>query len=234
MALRLFAFVLLPILLLVAYVVAWQVLTPDQRKAMGAEMGPIENFGTLLFLTAGVVAAVLFFKSNGRAPRAWRVFYLLYALGAFFIVAEELSYGQHILNFDSPAYFERYSKQREVNLHNLYGDRLSKNIRRVAQIGVPIAAVIAPLVILAFDRRAFTPGHWPFYTLPLWELAVTLLLADLCYFLHKREWFGITDIDEATEALWGLACVSWIAVLAGRVLRQPRQLGAGSEQASAA
>jgi hypothetical protein len=230
---RLLIFVILPILLLASYVVAWQVLTPDQRKIMGAEMGPLENIGTLLFLLSGIVGLALFFRSKDRAPIAWRCFYLLYAMGAFFIVAEEVSYGQHLLNFNSPAYFQRYSKQKEVNLHNLYGDAMSKNIRRVAQIGVPIVAVIAPLVIRVLDRRAFTPGHWPFYTLPLWEVAVTLLLADLCYFIHKREWFGITDIDEATEALWGLACLMWIAVLARRVVRQPASRADISEVAHA-
>jgi hypothetical protein len=220
---RLLIFVALPLALMITYIVAWQALSPERRIAINDEMGLVENIGTLLFVVAGVVALTLFFKSKGNAPTPWRIFYLLYGLGALFIAAEELSYGQHILNFNSPEYFQQYSKQKEVNLHNLGGDAMSKTLRRVAEIAVPIAGVITPVVILLLDRRAFTPGHWPFYTLPLWEASAALLLADLCYFIRKNEWFGITDMDEVAEGFWGLACLFWIAVLAERVLSQPRR-----------
>jgi hypothetical protein len=222
MARRVLLYAVVPIALMVAYIVAWQVLSPEQRMAVNDEMGTVENIGTFFFFVAGVVGVTLFFRSKGRAPTVWRFFYLLYGLGALFIAAEEVSYGQHILNFNSPEYFKQYSKQKEVNLHNLGGDAMSKTLRRVAEIAVPIAAVIAPVVILLLDRKAFTPGHWPFYTLPLWEAATCLLLADLCYFMRKGQWFGITDADELAEGLWGLACLIWISVLAGRVLGQSR------------
>jgi hypothetical protein len=230
---RVLLYVVVPILLMVAYIVAWRTLSVVQRERMVDEMGTVENLGTLCFFVAGVVGVVLFFRSKGRARRIWRFFYLLYGLGALFIAAEELSYGQHILHFNSPEYFKQYSKQKEVNFHNLGGDAMSKSLRRVAEIAVPIAAVFTPLVILALDRRAFTPGHWPFYTLPLWEVAACLLLADLCYFMRKYEWFGVTDADELAEGFWGLACLIWIAVLAVRVLGRPRESSIIAGEASA-
>jgi len=57
---------------------------------------------------------VLFMDPNTR-----RLGLVLLTLGAYFMAMEEISWGQRILGFSSPALFAEFNVQHETNLHNL-------------------------------------------------------------------------------------------------------------------
>jgi hypothetical protein len=78
------------------------------------EDGFYEYLGALFFLLAAVVFLFTFLKAKNR-----NVFYLLFALAFLFAAGEEISWGQRILNFDTPSTIGAINAQDEFNFHNL-------------------------------------------------------------------------------------------------------------------
>ena len=59
-----------------------------------------------------------------QAKNNYKIFILLYLIGIFYIFCEEISWGQHYLNFDTPNLFLEkdsifHNKQSEMNIHNI-------------------------------------------------------------------------------------------------------------------
>ena len=91
------------------------------------EDGLIETFGAIVFLISSAGFSLAYFRSScsqndhisqiGRARK--NIFYLL--LSFFFLLAflEEISWGQRIFDFKTPAMIERVNSQKEINIHNL-------------------------------------------------------------------------------------------------------------------
>ena len=106
---------------LYAYAACALILAPRHFAALMSEMGPLETMGTL----ACFVAAVLFFGAFGKTlasrnfGRAMWLFGL--ALGTSFLVLEEISWGQHIFGFETPASIAALNVQHETNFHNFRG-----------------------------------------------------------------------------------------------------------------
>ncbi len=73
-----------------------------------------ESITSVFFFFASIGFLYTFFKMKKR-----NFFYLLFALMYFFAAGEEISWGQRILNFSSPAFFAANNAQGEFNLHNL-------------------------------------------------------------------------------------------------------------------
>lgn len=79
-----------------------------------------EFLGQMAWLLAAVIYVVVLVRIR-KAPglgheRAWLVILAAVALFAF---GEESSWGQHILNFETPEKMEAINIQKEVNVHNL-------------------------------------------------------------------------------------------------------------------
>lgn len=93
--------------------------------AIGAEDALVENIGAGAYLVSAVILFGLYVRSRktggvfcGRQTRG-NIYFLL--LGALFFVCagEEISWGQRIFNWDTPALLMEHNAQRETNLHNL-------------------------------------------------------------------------------------------------------------------
>ncbi|MBK5266356.1 MAG: hypothetical protein JJE47_02895 [Acidimicrobiia bacterium] len=58
---------------------------------------------------------------NADFPTSTRVLMAVLGAGIFFIIGEEISWGQRILDFQTPAELVEQNRQGESNLHNIYG-----------------------------------------------------------------------------------------------------------------
>lgn len=85
------------------------------------EGGPVETGGAAALLLIAVAGYHLVFRSERRvaANRAGTAAILLLAGAALLAMLEEISWGQHLLGFESPPFFLRHNRQGETNLHNL-------------------------------------------------------------------------------------------------------------------
>jgi hypothetical protein len=106
---------------LYAYAACAFIFAPTHFAALVAEMGPLESVGAL----ACLVAAILFFSVFVKALRSKNYGRALWLLGlavvSAFLALEEVSWGQHIFGFATPAGISALNAQHETNFHNFRG-----------------------------------------------------------------------------------------------------------------
>lgn len=82
-----------------------------------------DRLGENLQVVAWVVALVFAVRiaAKRELPISTRVLFAVASLGMFFIIGEEISWGQRIFGFQTPAEIIEQNRQGESNLHNIYG-----------------------------------------------------------------------------------------------------------------
>ena len=87
------------------------------------ESGLVENLQVIiLFITLLYLIFLYFVKKN--IPNLFRYFIIVNIIGIFYILLEEISWGQHFFNYKSPDILLNkesflYNKQGEFNIHNI-------------------------------------------------------------------------------------------------------------------
>jgi hypothetical protein len=213
-----------PALFVLGYGLALWLMPYSRAAWFHSEYGPVENGTALAFLTIGILAAHLAWRLEGW-PRVYRAWFALFAVGGVFMCLEEISYGQTFFQWESPQWFVERSKQDETNLHNLYGDSMSRILRRVAEAGLPVLGIVLPLA-LGRGPRAYKPGHISYAMLPRWEMAAWIVLAVLVTPLRRWLETSFPDrwserLSETKELLWSLALLVYILTMRRRLLTGP-------------
>jgi cytochrome b561 len=205
----------------------------DNVVWLKSEQGPVEHLTAVVFLLIGGFGLYLFWRARHVAAWWARAFYLAMALGGFLMAGEETSYGQHIVGWNSPQWFEENSKQQETNLHNLYNDRPAKLLRRFAEIGFPAVLIIGPLVFLALG--SYARKDWPYWLLPKGELILWLVIAALARPLTDMRDHGWSErytreVSEVAELYWSIAIFLWVLVLLRRINERRREAMPGTPE----
>ena len=208
---------ILPIVTVLIYTVVMVFIPRDKLPWFHNETGPVEIITALTFLVTAIAAGAIMrhlLKQQPRPSRWFIAWHTLFILGAVFMFLEETSYGQHYFNFESPAYFEEHNKQDEMNLHNLYGDKPSSMLRRVANVGLPVFGILMPWIVMSRDPKAYERARWAWYTLPHKELVLWVLLAALTSPIRNTDFFSEGEtvwrgtLSEFKELLWAMTlCV---------------------------
>lgn len=104
-------FVLSLSIIISSYLV-YLVFNEDTINKLGAEDGLFEYFTGLLFLVTSILFIIIYSLRK-------KIIHLVFALVFFIGMGEEISWGQRIINYQSPEYFKENNIQKEFNLHNL-------------------------------------------------------------------------------------------------------------------
>ena len=115
---RLLLIWLIPIVIALGGVVT-ALLGKEAYKWYTGEDRFAENIQVLLYLGAFVFAFIVFRQLLKMGERVLSVLYLVALLGLFFLIGEELSWGQRIFNWETPESFQEINKQGETTLHNI-------------------------------------------------------------------------------------------------------------------
>lgn len=136
-----------------------------------------------------VICSFLIVKSRGLVE-AW--FWALLGLAAFYTAMEEISWGQQLLGWESPEYFQRENLQGETNLHNMLTGPYSTLIKDVLTWVLAAAifsyGVVYPLLlryrfgIAEFVRRLGITAP-PLSLMPMFALAAVCEMS----FFHFNE-----------------------------------------------
>ncbi len=98
--------------LFLSYII-YMIADANQRNLyLDYESGFYEVYGAIFFLLSSILFFIVFFKKKNILL----LFLAILTLVAFF---EEISWGQHILNFATPENLKEINIQGEFNLHNL-------------------------------------------------------------------------------------------------------------------
>jgi hypothetical protein len=196
-----------------------------------------ENMGALALFIASLFFFYCFGKSfnpQARARISWlkRLVYLGLALLFFFGAAEEISWGQRILNIATPAELANVNTQEELNLHNLpflqRGHLLT--IDRLFDMFWFLFAVAVPVAVLAFPRlrglaRKLVPVvPWGLGALFLLDYVLAklakLLLADRYTYARITLQQAVQEVKESNYAILFILAGVYAVWELNRTLRQ--------------
>jgi hypothetical protein len=140
------------------------------------EDGVVEWLQVILF----ALAACYFFlivKQHGSCYQSviiQRLFILL-LVGCLFVIGEEMSWGQRLLNLHPSDFIRRINKQDEFNFHNL---RVFQPYRHWLLIGFGLIGLVG-IASKNYSSRVGGSGEWSILFLPLNALALVFFYAVL-------------------------------------------------------
>tara|TARA_B100001250_G_scaffold386872_1_gene383770 strand:- start:42 stop:770 length:729 start_codon:yes stop_codon:yes gene_type:complete len=84
------------------------------------ENGIVENL-QIFFLIIATLNLFIFLKKPTiyKTSNFFIIFIYIYFIGLLYFFFEEISWGQHLFNWESPAFFENLNQQKETNFHNI-------------------------------------------------------------------------------------------------------------------
>lgn len=171
-----------PILFLVMQIgIEIFVTDEDLKGGLHSEWGPHETLQSIFITGAFLVAMFTLPKINWQTQKLLGIWFALAGLCCFYVAGEEISWGQHILNWQTPAYWSGVNDQNETNLHNTSA-WLDQKPRLILFIGIIIGGLVIPAL------RRWKPSALPkkfeqFY--PADILVVTALGVTLPYLAEE-------------------------------------------------
>lgn len=141
--LPLFFWLIVPILFIVAQIVIELVVPPESLGALHSEGGPHEVLQTIFSSLSFLLALHLLALVDWTSQRLVGFMLGVVALGSLYIAGEEISWGQHILNWNTPSYWSQFNDQNETNLHNTSA-WLDQKPRLLLFIGIVIGGLVIP------------------------------------------------------------------------------------------
>lgn len=108
------------------------------------------------FFTATLILSLLL----TRYKHPYRLFFAFLALACFYVVGEEISWGQRLFSFTSPDFFQRHNLQQEVNLHNFLTGPIATWQKRSIEIALVAALVGYGLLYPLLQRKGNRLAQW--------------------------------------------------------------------------
>ena len=181
------------------------------NNILRGEQGAIELL-TVLFL---IVALLYWFpvfaglyrmttsmsSGNQLHRRSLITWCIIMLLGIVYFAGEELSWGQHLLAWDTPTEWSVVNDQRETNLHNTHAifDQIPRLFLTVA---IFIGGLLVPLY-LRWRKLVLTSSSLAYWILPTWvcfPTALCLLLLKLVGLLVENRFLSLW-LDVSTGEL---------------------------------
>lgn len=141
----------LPVGFIVTQLVAELIVPRPVLKTLYAENGLHELLQFAVIAYAMGVAVVTLAKAPAHTKWAMRIWIGFAALCCFYVAGEEISWGQHIVNWSTPELWQTVNDQAETNLHNT-SSWLDQKPRLILLLGVIIGGLFIPLAKHVFPR----------------------------------------------------------------------------------
>ena len=223
--------VVLSVLFFVAYAVIF-IFTPDIVNSLTLEDHLYENQQAICDLGVSIVFFYLFLKvKEGNdfhfIKTRRNIFFLLLALLFFFGFGEEISWGQRIFHWQTPAWMAKANVQDETDLHNLeifnyenfQGQRKSfwadmLDFNRIYSFFWFSFCFAIPLLCLLFKRFSNWMQRLKFPVIPLWMgvlFPLNYLVSKIIqsYFMNNS-WKYFSEVKESVFALLFAGLSLWI------------------------
>jgi hypothetical protein len=156
----------------------------------------------VLFYSGALVLSIIVTRRLWRGgERGIAILYVALCFGLFFLIGEELSWGQRIFGWGTVDSFAAINKQEETNLHNVYG--VGSTFKWI-QLLVGAYGTILPLVILLWSApvrfQKMISMTVPHYTLiPYFALLFVWRVYRNLVEEPARFYFAISEYNEVME-----------------------------------
>jgi hypothetical protein len=209
--------------LLLVLIVPLKFAAPEfYRLWIDGELGLIE-LATPAIALVGAAFGISMLGDLVRLPtRRLRVWVVMVLCGSIYFAGEELSWGQHLVGWQTPEYFETINDQEETNLHNV-SSWFDQKPRLALEVWVLVGGIIVPLLNL---KRARTPDpgveaawFWPpIECFPTAVLAILVRLPERLKTLFDVESLGFElRFSEPQEYYFALFLALYLASIRRRL-----------------
>jgi hypothetical protein len=166
-----------------------------------------ENLQVLFLALALVLCFVVMRRIWKAGYRFIALLYFALGLGIFFLIGEEISWGQRIFGWQTSESIRAINKQGETNLHNMEGIRL---VFKWIVVMIGACGTLLPLIIMrsrAFARyREWASMLVPHYTfLPYFVIVFLWKLQANLYKPPKKYYFVVEQYSEVIELVLYIA-----------------------------
>lgn len=210
----------LPLAFLLGQLLAVHLDRPFYDEWIDGEEGVLEMLQSFT-TAAGFVLAVLGARLALRQERGWlAAYFILAAVCCFYVTGEELSWGQHLLGWETPLGWAEINDQEETNLHNL-GTLLNELPRHLLSGAVLVGGLALPLLGRVWPRLYRLPQAIVLPPVSFWPIALLSGLSGLSRekFLYDGELLG--HGSEAQESYLYWFVLLYLIVLRRRVKALP-------------
>lgn len=168
----------------------------DVLGALHSEWGPHETLQFAVISTAFLIAATTLVRIDWARQKWLGCWFALAALCCFYVSAEEISWGQHVFEWQSSEFWHGINDQGETNLHNT-SSWLDQKPRLLLLLGIAAGGLIFPL-LEKYRPGALPPRFKIIY--PDWRLFVVALLVVVPHLVEKLgEAFDIRTFTRVSE-----------------------------------
>ncbi len=211
--------------LLLVVILPVRVIDPSAYSAwIDGELGLIELATPVLALIGAVIGIRCLRRAERAGGTGLRAWVGLIAVACIYLAGEEISWGQHLFKWETPAAIERINDQRETNLHNV-SSWFDQKPRLLLEIWVLVGGVVVPLLELRRGSRlapdTFRYWFWPTMDcMPAATLAIVVRLPE-----RVKELFDIEALpyelrySEPQEYYFALFLTLYLASLYARAGR---------------
>lgn len=151
----------------------------ETRAWLVGENGPYETLQAVILVIALMMSLCTLVKMEKK--NKWLMgWVVLTALCCLYVAGEEISWGQHILKWNTPEYWQGLNDQGETNLHNTTS-WLDQKPRLILSIGVYVGGIILPL-IMAFKAGFLTKNGLDRFS-GIFPTSQFFVVAAICLFI---------------------------------------------------
>lgn len=177
---------LMLLLLVGAHFVSPEMIPVFTRRDDDAPGGHIVEHGTVVVLVPGIVAGFAVFLARARLPD-WRLgwWVLMWTLACVYFAGEEVSWGQHLFDWETPEGYKAINRQQEMNLHNTTS-WLNEKPRILVELWIMVAGLAMPIWrwLRGFALAPSQSGYW------LWPTLVGVPAAALFMLFRTHKWIA--------------------------------------------
>ena len=210
--------------LLLVVIVPLKIFAPAFYAAhIDGELGLIELATPVLAIAGGVIGARVLLRWRRLPTFRVRVWMVLVTLGCIYFAGEELSWGQHLFGWGTPAYIEAVNDQEETNLHNI-SSWFDQKPRLLLELWVLVGGVFFPIYCwlrqgFPHDHRAEAYWFWPgVECLPSAVLAILVRLPERIKTLFEIEQLPLElRFSEPQEYYFALFLLLYLASVLRRM-----------------
>jgi hypothetical protein len=180
---HMFWWLVLPLVFYVVQIAVEIALDHRTLLIMHSEGGPHESLQFFLLIWAFVMAVLGLCTKAARHDKFMTGFLLLAAFCCFYVGGEEVSWGQHIIGWNTPDFWLTVNDQQETNLHNT-SSWFDQKPRLLLEIAVMVGGIAIPLT------KRFKPSILPPVFKDIYPPSYLFVIALIALTLKVSDWIG--------------------------------------------